>query len=258
MLLWKILPPGASQPSYLFGTIHVRDSRAFHLFEKAKLRLAECEIFATEFAFSEMEQSQVEQIFKLPDGQNLREQLPRGAWKNLEWIAQKILKTPIENFEKMHPMAVSTLISQVVLQEDMPFSLDETLSKAAAEMGKHLTGVETFADQLATMKRIAPESHLQGLTWVLKNYGRYRRRVLRMVELYEKSEVEKLYKLARKDSKGMRKILLNDRNWHMARRFLEISASGSLFCAVGAGHLAGASGMLRLLKKAGCQISPAG
>jgi uncharacterized protein YbaP (TraB family) len=52
----------------------------------------------------------------------------------------------------------------------------------------------------------------------------------------------------------MRKALLFDRNKIMARRFAEMARQNSLFCAVGAGHLAGQKGMLRLLKKQGFKV----
>ena len=42
----------------------------------------------------------------------------------------------------------------------------------------------------------------------------------------------------------------------MTKRFAKIARSQTLFCAVGAGHLAGQKGMLRLLKKKGFNVRP--
>ncbi len=50
--------------------------------------------------------------------------------------------------------------------------------------------------------------------------------------------------------------MLYERNEIMARRFVEIASERSLFCAVGAGHLAGEKGMLRQLKKQGFKTTP--
>ena len=77
-----------------------------------------------------------------------------------------------------------------------------------------------------------------------------------MVHWYRNGAVRELYKAAKKDAKGMRKILLFERNVMMVSRFVKIARENSLFCAVGAGHLAGKKGMLRLLKKEGFHIHP--
>ncbi len=77
-----------------------------------------------------------------------------------------------------------------------------------------------------------------------------------MMRRYADGEIQALYQSAKKDAKGMRKILLYRRNKLMAKRFGEIARTQSLFCAVGAGHLAGGKGMLRLLKKAGFKVKP--
>ena len=54
----------------------------------------------------------------------------------------------------------------------------------------------------------------------------------------------------------MRKVLLYDRNQTMVHQFMEFAQYNSIFAAVGAGHLAGAKGMLRLLKQKGYQVRP--
>ncbi len=252
--LWKITLPGSDQSNYLFGTMHIRDRRAFGWMDLAVKCLSECAVFATEFDFSEMDGEAIQNVLTLPDDSPLQKLLPRGAWKNLVWISEKLLRQDVSIFEKMHPMAVSSTLSQVILMSDMPLSLDEMLAETARDLGKICTGVETFDKQIEIMGKIPMKTHVDGLVWMLKNFGRYRRRMKKMAELFELGDIQKLHEVAHRDAKGLRKILINDRNREMTERFLEISKSqGNLFCAVGAGHLAGGNGMLRKLKKAGCE-----
>ena len=78
-----------------------------------------------------------------------------------------------------------------------------------------------------------------------------------MTELYEQSDILKLYKVTRKQAKGMRKILLFNRNDLMAKRIAQFASEQSLFASIGAGHLAGEKGVLRLLKKKhGFKVKP--
>lgn len=253
-LLWQITPVNGGPSSYLFGTMHVRDARAFGWLDMAFAYLADCEVFATEFDFSETDAPAIANVLRLPDGTTLQQLLKPGVWKSLDYYALKRLGVPAARFDHQHPMLVSTALTAVFMSEEAAYSLDETLWHAAQAAGKRCTGVETFDEQLQTLRKIPLEQHVKGLTWLLKNFGRQRRRLHKMMDMYADGALQQLYQAAKKDAKGMRKVLLYDRNQLMAKRFEEIAQSQSLFCAVGAGHLAGQKGMLRLLKKAGFRV----
>src|SRR5436190_20347234 len=47
-LLWKIEGNGLQKPSYLFGTMHVRDVRAFEFSDSVMIALDQCRNFALE------------------------------------------------------------------------------------------------------------------------------------------------------------------------------------------------------------------
>lgn len=254
-LLWKITPPGGPD-SYLFGTMHVRDLRAFGWLETAQKHIAACEVFATEFDFSDADETALANALRLPNDATLDTFLKPGVWKNLEIYCREKLGIPAETMRRQHPMTVMTALSTASLLDESAHSLDETLWHHARDLGKITTGVETFADQLETLRKIPFEQHLKSLTWLLKNYGQQKRRLKKMMNWYAQGEIQQLYKAAKKDAKGMRRILLYERNALMVKRFEEIANQQSLFCAVGAGHLAGGKGMLRMLKKAGFKVKP--
>jgi hypothetical protein len=253
-LLWKITPPGGAPSSYLFGTMHVRDLRAFSWFDTACYYLASCEIFANEFDFSEADEPALAAALQLPEGLALDKLLPRSALKNLDRYWRKKMGAPSETIYGQHPMAVSTALTAAMMSDEAAHSLDETLWRRALQLGIEITGMETFADQLATLGKIPFDKHMKNLTWLLKNYGRQKRRLRSMMHWYASGDIRSLYQAAKKDAKGMRRILLYERNVLMANRFTEIAQHRPLFCAVGAGHLAGGKGMLRLLKKSGFTV----
>ncbi|MBK8967658.1 MAG: TraB/GumN family protein [Saprospiraceae bacterium] len=253
-LLWQLAPKNGGPVSYLFGTMHVRDLRAFAWLETAKNRLKECDTFASEFDFSETDHMAMAAIMQLPEDESLDKLLKPGAWKNLEFYARKKLGIPAEKLRMMHPMTVSLTLTNTLMADGAEHSLDETLWEYAQALGKKITGVETFGEQLQTLREIPFKQHVKSLTWLLKNYTRQKRRLKKMLKWYGAGDLAKLYQAAKKDAKGMRKALLFDRNKIMARRFAEMARQNSLFCAVGAGHLAGQKGMLRLLKKQGFKV----
>jgi len=255
-LLWRITPYSGGPVSYLFGTMHVRDLRAFKWLEPAKACIERCEVFATEFDFSDTDHAAVEEVLRLPADQSLETLLKPGGWKNLQFYCRKKLGTGAETMKSQHPMTVSMALTNALLEDEAARSLDETLWEYARTLGKTTTGVETFDEQLQTLKNIPFEQHLNSLVWLLKNYGRQKRRLKKMLRWYQSGELQQLYQAAKKDARGMRRIMLYERNTIMAHRFAEIASERSLFCAVGAGHLAGEKGMLRLLKKQGFKPTP--
>lgn len=255
-LLWIITPEDGGPDSFLFGTMHVRDLRAFEWLDLADICLQQCTVFATEFDFSDSDPGAINSVLQLPRGLSLDQLLKPGVWKNLEQYCQKKLGVPAENMRYLHPMTVTMALTSSLLTDESALSLDETLWEHARELGKKTTGVETFEEQLETLKRIPFELHLKNLTWLLKNYTRQKRRLKKMMAWYQAGDISQLYQAAKKDAKGMRKLLLYERNTIMAKRFAGIASQESLFCAVGAGHLSGKKGLLRLLKKEGFKVRP--
>ncbi|MBL7828794.1 MAG: TraB/GumN family protein [Saprospiraceae bacterium] len=253
-LLWRIIPPAGGPVSYVFGTMHVRDERAFAWLEKALIHLQSCDYFATEYDFSETDMTSYDSVMKLPEGQTLQTLLPRGAWNRLQFQAQQKLNMPAELLNHHHPMMVSTMLTTSLLTEEREQTLDETLWQQAVSLGKNIIGVESFADQVGFVKQIPLKTHVKGLVSYLKNPEKEKRQLKKMFRLYVKGDIQSLYKSAKKNLKGKRNVLLNPRNQRMALRIGAVAKERSLFCAIGAAHLAGEKGVLRLLKKAGFKV----
>jgi uncharacterized protein YbaP (TraB family) len=255
-LLWRITPKQGGRHSYLFGTMHVRDARAFRWLERARQHLLECDLFATEFDFIESDPEALAKALALPEGTDLHQLISPNAWKKLDRIAQKRGLGTADVFRHEHPMSVSTALSMLHMAAETPYSLDETLWQIARSNGIPTTGVESFSEQIDTLERIPLETHIKSLTWLIKNESSHKMRMKKMLRRYMDGDIQALYKAARKDAKGMRKTLLFRRNKIMTDRFMLLAQDNALFCAVGAGHLAGGKGMLRLLKKSGFKVVP--
>jgi hypothetical protein len=89
-----------------------------------------------------------------------------------------------------------------------------------------------------------------------RNPGRFRRNLLRMIQYYTNQDIDHLYKASRKQLQGLRKKLLFQRNEKMANHFISLLSENTVFAAVGAAHLGGEKGMLRLVKKHGFKLKP--
>ncbi len=250
-MLFELRHPAAPAPSFLFGTMHVRDERAFAHFEKAKTALEKCARFAAEFNLRDADHAVFTASTRLPVGQMLDALLTKPAFKKLEKRLMSDHKLPSAQFRHLHPVVVSSMLAEPFLGSQSTVPLDEALLEFAEKKGLQISGVETFQEQVAVFGKLPIEDAAQNLTWMVKNHGRMKKQVLRMLETYAAGDVRKLYKVARKNARGLREPLIFERNDRMVDRIAAFSLEMPTFSAIGAGHLGGKMGVLAGLKRAG-------
>lgn len=259
-LVWQILPPDSlgkedKKPSFIIGTMHVRDARAFqfeHIFYE---KILNCEAFATEFNLDEA-QNETGFSMSLSDNVLLTDLIKPKTFEKISRVVQQKMGVPLTHFNSLKPIIVTNMLTESVLSSDRMLSLDETLWRFAAQNGRILRGIETFDEQVEILNKMSLDEQIKGLKDLASNFSKFRQQLLGMAKFYEKAEIQKLYKAARRTTKGSRRLLLFDRNEIMAQRIAELSQNMTLCAAIGAGHLAGKKGVLNLLKNAGFEVKP--
>ncbi len=231
-LLWEIKGANIKSPSYVFGTMHVQDERAFKNITFLEDCIASVEAFAAEYDLDTENPTSFADAMYLPDGQKLSQ-----------------LLGPI-------PFFLTNILSTAQFGMEMNYSLDHYLYESAKAKQKTVFGLESFESQLEIVKKMPMKEQLKSLKEFAVNFKRYRRSIKRTAELYVEGNLVKILKKVKKNSGGMRKLLLYDRNIIMAEKILELSTRQSLFAAIGAGHLGGKKGVLRLLKNKGLEVRP--
>lgn len=266
-LIWQIIPPNTVEernpdnigkggnPSYILGTMHVRDARAFqfeHIFYE---KIVNCQAFATEFNLDEA-QNDTGFALSLPDNLQLSDLIKPKIYAKISRVVEQKIGLPLTNFNYLKPVMVTNLLTESVLSSDRMMSLDETLWRFAKENGRVLRGIETFDEQVEILNKMSLEEQVKGLKDLSANFTKFRHQLLSMARLYEQADIQKLYKAARRSTKGSRRLLLFDRNEKMAKRIADLSQEMTLCAAIGAGHLAGKKGVLKLLKDRGFEVKP--
>ncbi|MCF8245346.1 MAG: TraB/GumN family protein [Saprospiraceae bacterium] len=255
-LLWKLEGKTLPAPSYLFGTMHVRDQRAFQKLERVYEAIGECEGFAAEFHLDDAGSGIDSGVMQLPDGQRISDFFSKKKYQKYRTVLLKSTGLDLAQFEHMLPFMVVNFATERLLQQEMPDPLDQHLWGFAKSAGKSLHGIETFQEQMEVLQKITLEDQLKMLSGLCQNIGRFRQYLLRLTELYEASELQLLYKLVKKNSKGMRHLMLYHRNEVMAERIGALVQEQRVFAAIGAAHLGGGKGVLRLLKQHGIVAKP--
>ena len=255
-LLWEVTKSPSSPVSYLFGTMHIKDQRAFRLQQMVYQKIIACEAFATEFNLDDANPAGAIHFTQLPPGQRLSDFYSPRQYAKMERMLFKAFGLQLSLFQGFQPMLLANFISEKILSNDMPFSLDEHLFRFAKAQQKEIKGIETYEEQMAIFHKIPFDYQLKALLWMSKHVSRHRKQLLQMTAVYEKGDLRQIYQSTKKNAGGLRKMLLFNRNQIMAERIRPIMEEQSLFAAIGAGHLGGQKGVLRLLKAYGFRLKP--
>ena len=145
-------------------------------------------------------------------------------------------------------------------------ALDLQIGGQARARGVPVVGLETIDDQLGAMAAIPEADQLTMLKATLKSYSRNGDLIETMLQRYLAREMSKMLPLQAEmiravgldpaGFKGFQHALLTVRNPRMRDAALPILAKGRAFIAVGALHLIGEDGLVKLFRDAGYEIAP--
>ena len=251
-LLWKI-KSDHSHEAYLFGTMHLGTERSLSLAKGAFPFLERCSILYNE---TEIEKLISAQPLMLPSNKKLPDFISIKKYLKAEKYFYKIAKIPLHRFEQLYPLYLTEIISKSLLKNTSLETPDTLLFKHAKLMELQTTGLEKFEEQQLTLKNLPINIQVNGFLKLLSNTAKAKNQLELLINRYELQEIHRLYKMSKKQLAKLRKPLLYQRNIIMAKRMADYSINEKCFFAVGAGHLSGAKGVLRLLKQHGFNLSP--
>jgi uncharacterized protein len=243
---------------YLFGTIHVLKPGLSWFDEAVKTafdRSGELVLEMVKPSDAEMQTLVMTQGMS-PAGPTLTEKLP--ADKRAAYLAA-LTQTgiPAAAFDRMKPWLAAVSLSLMPIQkagytaENGP---ETVLADAAAKAGKPVIGLETAGQQIGYFGSLSDAAQLQFLTSTVDELPEAGDTMNKMVGDWSRGDPDALadeMNETLKDSPEVTKILLTDRNvrwaeWVRAR----MAKPGTVFVAVGAGHLAGPNSVQAQLAKA--------
>jgi len=256
-LLWKLDGVDLPGASYLFGTMHLPYSAAFRNRAIVYEKIRECQAFALEFNLNEKAPPQIDStILHLPEAKTLKDFMPAKRYRKLREFFLKTSSLDLDPINHLLPLLITNFLTKKILAEENIVSLDEHLFDFAKSEERLLLGIETYLEQYEIMKKIPIDFQLKGLLEIGKNSKKFRQNLVRTAHLYAEADLQKLYKSVKKGAGRMRKLLLFQRNLIMAERINRMLREQTLFAAIGAGHLGGEKGILRLLKRKGLTVTP--
>jgi uncharacterized protein YbaP (TraB family) len=256
-LLWEISGKGLTQPSYLFGTIHLICASDFSLSDSLKSAIAKTQQLALEIDMDDpgLMGTMAKTMF-MANGKVLKDILSEKQYAQLSQFYKDSLGMDITSFARAKPfMMMGPMFNKILGCE--PHSYELSLMGLAAKQKSEIIGLETIEEQMAIFDTIPYDRQAEMLITMIEKLPETKNEFKELVELYKKQDLQSLYNLTLKSEFGLDgqdEVMLFKRNQHWINRIDKIVHERPTFIAVGAAHLGGEKGVIALLRKDGYKV----
>ncbi|MEM9983851.1 MAG: TraB/GumN family protein [Bacteroidota bacterium] len=262
-LLWKITGQELTEPSYLYGTIHVIGSDDYLMLPEVEKAFEDSDQLALE-----IDMDDPGMLMAMMSGMNMKGDSSLAdvmAPADYEKVHQFLIDSAgvpemgMKQIERMMPMLALSVIYPKMLNGGLKSYEQEFVNMAKAQE-KEILGVEKIEDQLAVFSQIPYRSQAKVLLEYANDFAEQKRVLNNMISLYLDQDIEGLLNLMDESDGGnfgdFEEILLEKRNRNWIPVIGQMATEKPTFFAVGSGHLAGEAGVIKLLKDAGYTVEP--
>ena len=167
---------------------------------------------------------------------------------------------PADLVDRLKPWGAFTVLSTP--PSNTGEMLDKMLYGRAVAMTKPVYGLETIGEQLDLFDTMPMEDQISMLRDAVKGFDQFYKNLEKMTDLYLKRDLAGLQRLSDQDlpedaaqAERFMERLVYTRNRTMVERMQPRIKEGNAFVAIGALHLPGDKGVLRLLQQRGYRVS---
>jgi uncharacterized protein len=262
-LLWRISGKGLSQPSYLFGTIHMLCASDIELSDSLRGAIRNVnEVYLELDMDNLMELMGVMSKMKMNGDTTLADLLTPGEYSRVKiFFKERPSIIPFSLLERYKPMLAASSLMESDMSCENPVSMEQLIMSDAKSKRKKVRGLETMAYQLSIFDSIPYKVQAKQLVNYVDNFGKDddKEQYRELVAAYMNQQLDKLGALSQKDDMGIEnfmELLVWRRNQAWVKKLNGILAEKTVVVAVGAGHLPGEKGLISLLRKAGYTVDP--
>ena len=274
-LLWRINHEDMEEESYLFGTIHMISSDDYFLPRGLLTAIDQTEEMVFEIdmaAMSDMSQmmNMMSQLTMKGDT-TLKTLLSAEEYAVVtDFFREKGL--PLFFLEKIKPMFLSAMVG---MDGDLPMSgngmpdlgsalgdnmksYEFELNSIAESAKKPVSGLETIDFQMSLFDQISYQDQAQYLVQSIEQVDEGGSIEEGIFKLYTTMNINKMAESlsTEEEIEGLESALLSDRNQNWIPLMKQQMNLRPTLFAVGAGHLGGQKGVIRLLQAEGYEVSP--
>ena len=257
-VLWEVSGKG-SQPSYLLGTIHSDDPRVTTIPLPIQTAMVKARSFTAELDLNLAAMLEAQMQMMLPPDQELKDIIGAQRYDKAVDLMNNY-GMPEMIVARMKPWAIAAQL--MMPKPTTGVFLDLKLFQEAQARSISTYGLETAAEQMGAFEGMSKEQQIALLDQSLREHKNMPAMIQQLITLYlardlaglQRYSDEQMQKGDQQLARAMEKHLINDRNNRMVDRMQIRLQEGNAFIAVGALHLPGENGILRLLQNRGYQL----
>jgi len=265
VFLWEATSESGGS-AYLLGSIHLAKPELYPLDPAIEEAYQSADSLVVEVDLNETEEAEMAALMMQAgvygDGRKMLEELtPETAELFTAYLEERSLPTAM--FNSMRPWMAAMMITVVEMQRlgyQPEFGIDKHFLNQAKEGGKPVRQLETARFQIDLLSSFPENLQDTFLRQTLIDQDRVGDMIDEMISSWRDGQVETLEEIlvAQSEDPEMQAVneaMIDDRNHAMAEKIAAMLEAGETpFVVVGALHLVGDEGVVRLLKDAGYQV----
>lgn len=259
-LFWSIQKDGQAV-GHLLGTIHSEDPRVLDFSEDLLANLRDSQVFAMELVPDIPTLTRLNEYMHYPPGKTLESVIGAERFNRLG-SALSAHSVPLDFINRMKPWAAMMTLSTP--PPETGFFMDLSLSLRASGNGLKVVGLETLEQQLSFLEEMPMSMQLTLLDQAIMEFSKVDEVHEQMVDAYLENDLVSLRSLTEEQLQDVGKEAgdyfmeqgIDVRNLRMVESLLIQLEDNRVFVAVGALHLDGEKGLIKLLRRQGFELSP--
>ena len=275
-ILYRISGNGLNSASYIVGTYHLAPASFADSIPGLRQALDETNQVCGELdmmdALKPENVARMQQMLILPEGVTLSSLLTDDQLDRLNAVLLKVMGSNFENetfasqMEKMTPVALTTSLTLACYsKENKSFNplelLDSYFQNVALMNGKTVLGFETVDFQAEILYNQPLPKQVEGLMCLVDNIDASTEITKRITDAFFSQDLQQIEAVMEEESNmdcasspEDEDVLINNRNHNWVEMMPKMMAEQPTFFAVGAAHLCGEQGVLKLLECLGYTI----
>ncbi len=261
-LLWEISGNGLQKPSYLFGTYHYAGKDFIDTMKVLNAKLNQADIIVGELVIDSTLTKKLVPFMIMTDN-SLDKLLSPTEYQKVAGYLKKVSGYELKTYNIMKPVTVQMTILQFLAPKSNISETNPALDKYIQDYGnanrKIVVGLETAEDQANLLFGSSLERQKELLLKSISDEKQSKKQSQKLYDDYiaqDLKSLEKTFKNISDYSQEESDALLKTRNAKWMTQIPDLMQNGSLFIAVGAGHLVGQDGLINALRNKGFRVNP--
>ncbi len=259
-VLWEITGKDLQKKSWIFGTLHMICPEDFYVFPGVEEALKQAGKIVVELDITDPEVTEeIRQSMIMGEGQRFEDLFDEDDYRRVKNFFKDSIGVNLETLSQVQPIFLSSMIYPRMIG-CTPKSYEDYLVRKATDYDIPVRGLEEVDEQFSVFRHLSYEQQATLLMEYIEEYDQKKSEFNIMVSDYLNQSINKLLEDIKSSSydeiERFTREMMEERNKIWIPRIEDLINEQSVFIGIGAGHLPGEEGVIKLLRDRGYDVNP--